>query len=149
MQGLRWVQMTDEELNDFLGIGGTGVVSFSTPDSDPPFTLPISYGYYAETGDFYFRFSFPPNSEKEALLDDPISFVTYEKTDGGYRSVVASGYLEEVADLPYDSAVAQRMWEVDIPLVDIFERPPEDVTFRHFHLDPDDLTGRKEVSSKE
>ncbi len=149
MQGLRWVQMTDEELNDFLGIGGTGVISFSTPDSDPPFTLPISYGYYAETRSLYFRFAFPPGSEKEALLHDPISFVTYEKRKEGYRSVVASGRLEEVDDLPYDSAVAQRMWEVDIPLVDIFEQPPEDVAFRHFHLDPDSLTGRKEVSTNE
>ncbi|MCO8244957.1 MULTISPECIES: pyridoxamine 5'-phosphate oxidase family protein [unclassified Haladaptatus] len=149
MQGLRWVQMTDEERNEFLGNGGTGVISFSTSPSEPPFSLPISYGYYADTGSLYFRFAFPPDSGKEALLDDPISFVTYEKTDEGYRSVVASGHLEEVDDLPYDSAVAQRMWEVDIPLVDVFEQPPDDVTFRHFHLDPDRLTGRKEVGSQE
>jgi nitroimidazol reductase NimA-like FMN-containing flavoprotein (pyridoxamine 5'-phosphate oxidase superfamily) len=149
MQGLRWVQMTDEELNDFLGIGGTGVISFSTDGSDPPFSLPVSYGYYAETGDFYFRLALPPNSGKEELLDRAVSFVTYEETDEGYRSVVASGQLEEVGELPYDSAVAQRMWDVDIPVVDIFDQPPEDVAFRYFHLDPDSLTGRKEVNTNE
>ncbi len=149
MQGLRWVQMTDEERNEFLGIGGTGVISFSTASSDPPFSLPVSYGYYEDTASFYFRFAFPPDSGKEELLDEPVSFVTYEETDEGYRSVVASGQLEEVDELPYDSAVAQRMWDVDIPLVDIFDRPPEDVSFRHFHLDPDSLTGRKEVEAQE
>lgn len=147
MQGLRWVQMADEELNEFLGIGGTGVISFSTAASDPPFSLPVSYGYYAESESLYFRLAFPPESGKEGLLDDPVSFVTYEETDEGYRSVVATGRLEEVADLPYDSATAQRMWGIEIPVVDIFERPPEDVAFRHFHLAPDRLTGRKEVES--
>ncbi|WP_049969837.1 pyridoxamine 5'-phosphate oxidase family protein [Haladaptatus cibarius] len=149
MQGLRWVQMTDEAVNDFLGDGGTGVISFSTPADDPPFTLPVSYGYYEDTSSFYFRLAFPEGSGKEALLDDPISFVVHEKTDAGYRSVVASGQLELVDELPYDSAAAQRLWGVQIPVVDIFDQPPEDVPFRHFRLVPDELSGRKEVQSND
>lgn len=149
MQGLRWVQMTDEELNDFLGIGGTGVISFSTADEDPPFSLPVSYGYYGETGDFYFRLAVPPSSEKADWVDRPMSFVTYEETDEGYRSVVATGRLEEVADLPYDSAAVQQMWGVKIPLVDIFEQPPSEVEFYQFRLVPNRVSGRKEVPSKD
>ncbi len=149
MQGLRWVQMTDEELNEFLEDGGTGILSFSTPAVDPPFSLPVSYGYYEETQSFYFRLAFPEGSGKESLLDDPVSFVVYDDTAEGYRSVVASGHLEAVADLPHDSAAVQRMWGVRIPVVDIFEQPLGDVPFQQFRLVTDELAGRKEVQSDE
>ncbi len=47
--------------------------------------------------------------------------------------------------MPYDATVVQAMWAVDIPEVDIFDRSPEDMQFRQFRLDPQKLTGRKEV----
>ncbi|WP_458188137.1 pyridoxamine 5'-phosphate oxidase family protein [Haladaptatus sp. NG-WS-4] len=147
MVSLRWVQMPEGELNEFLGTGGTGVISFSTQSDDPPFTIPVSYGYYPDTKCFYFRLGFPPDSGKAAVVDNPVAFVTHDQTPEGWRSVIATGKLEEVTDLPYDSAAVQRMWAVQIPVVDIFERSPDEVTFRHFRLVPDNLTGRKEVAS--
>lgn len=39
------------------------------------------------------------------------------------------------------------MRAVDIPLVDAFDRPTSEVTFRFFRLDPDDLSGRTEPRS--
>lgn len=146
MGSLRWVQMSDEELNAFLGRGGTGVISFSTGADEPPFSIPVSYGYTADSMAFYYRLAFPPGSGKEAVLDSPVSFVTHDRTDEGWRSVVASGRLEEIEGLPYESAAVQEMWAVRIPSVDIFNRPPEDVTFRHFRLVPETLQGRKEFT---
>lgn len=145
MEGLRWVQLSEGEMNEFLGTGGTGTLSFSTEIEDPPFSVPVSYGYDADGKAFYFRLALPPESGKMALLDNPITFVTHEQTDDGWRSVVASGQLTEVSDVAYDAAVVQAMWAVDIPEVDIFDRPPEEMEFRHFRLDPQELTGRKEV----
>lgn len=148
IQDLHWVQTTEEEVNEFLGNGGTGVISFSTNPDEPPFTIPVSYGYDADSASFYYRLSFLPESEKEDVIDRPVAFVTYNETDDRYRSVVATGHLEEVDDMPCDSIAVQRMWGIQIPMVDIFERPPEDITFRHFRLVPDTLTGRKEVKSQ-
>lgn len=149
MEQLRWVTMTDEEADELLGKGGTGTLSFSTATGEPPFSLPVSYGYDAETVSFYYRLAFPPNSGKAGLVDNLVSFVTHRKADAGWRSVVATGRLEEITDAPYESAVKQGMWAVSIPSVDIFDRPPEELTFRLFRLVPATMTGRKEVRSND
>ncbi|WP_276256190.1 pyridoxamine 5'-phosphate oxidase family protein [Halomontanus rarus] len=145
MQGLRWLQMNEEEMNEFLGRGGTGVISFSTEPDEPPVSIPVSYGYNADDTRFYYRLSFPKNGRKEDLVDSHISFVTHAKTDSGWRSVVVTGQLAEISDVPYESAQIQGMWTIEIPLVDIFERPPKETTFEYFYLDPDTMTGRKET----
>ncbi len=140
--------MTADERNEFLGRGGTGVLSFATDPDDPPLSLPVSYGFNPDTSNFYYRLAFPQGSGKEAVLDGPVSFVVHTHTDGGWRSVVAAGSLEEVTDAPYESTAVQEMWAVHIPEIDIFDRPPEDIPFREFRLVPDTLTGRKEVASQ-
>ncbi len=146
MPGLRWVQLSDAERREFLGAGGTGVLSFSTPEGEPPASLPVSYGYYEGTDCFYLRLSFPPGSGKEAVIDEPVSLVVYEETADGWRSVVATGRLEELADLPHESMAIQGMWAVDIPTVDVFDRPRSEIEFHDFRLVPETVTGRKEVS---
>ncbi|SER87194.1 pyridoxamine 5'-phosphate oxidase family protein [Natrinema salaciae] len=145
MQGLRWLQMSEEEMNEFLGRGGTGVISFSTEPDDPPVSIPVSYGYSADVTRFYFRLSLPTNGRKEELVDKPTAFVTHDQTDDGWQSVVVTGRLADISDAPYRSAEVQGMWAIRIPLVDIFERPPKETSFRFFCLDPETMTGRKEV----
>lgn len=147
MEGLRWVQLSDSELDEFLGTGGTGVLSFSTEAAEPPFSLPVSYGYDADGGSFYFKLAFPPDSGKADVVDRPVTFVVHARTDRGWRSVVATGELEDLTDADYDATAVQGMWAVDIPRVDVFERPPKEVPFRQFRLAPERLTGRKEVAS--
>ena len=148
MQGLRWVQLTDDERDSFLGTGGTGVLSFSTPVDEPPVSIPISYGYFADADSIYFRLSMADDSRKPDLVDKPVSFVVHRETDAGWRSVIATGRLTEVIDAPYDSAALQGLWAVDIPTVDVFERPPAEIPYRTYRLIPDNLTGRKEVDSE-
>lgn len=147
MEGFRWVQLSESEVNEFLGNGGTGTLSFSTEIEEPPFSLPVSYGYDSDTQSFYFRLAFPPGSKKTSVLDNSVTFVTHEQTSDGWRSVVALGELEEVSDMPYNSTAVQGMWAVDIPDIDVFDRPPEEIPFRHFRLDPEKFTGRKEVKT--
>jgi len=149
MEGLRWPQLSEEELTAFLGNGGTGVISFSTSSDDPPYSRPVSYGFDADAQSFHFRLAFPPGSEKESLVDEPVSFVTHGQMDDGWRSVVATGSLEDLSDEPYESGAVQERWGVDIPLVDVFEEPPEDLTFRQFRMVPDQLSGRKQIRSEE
>lgn len=168
MRGLRWVTLPEDERNAFLGDGGTGVLSFGTSDDEPPRSLPVSYGYAAETEQFYFKLSFPPGSSKDEVIDNPVSFVVFgaaesedehedrdgktdesDQTEGGAqrprKSVVATGRLEKLADLPSESAAVQGLWAVDIPEFEMFEQPREDVEFHDFCLDPASITGRKEA----
>lgn len=149
MGTLRWPQLTDDEMDEFLGRGGVGVLSFSVAADESPYSLPVSYGYDADTEHVHFRLAFPPDSGKEDIVDQPVSFVTYDQTDAGWESVVATGTLEDLTDLPYESSALQERWAVTIPFVDVFEEPPETVTFRPFRLDPETLVGRKEVESHE
>ncbi|SIR76378.1 pyridoxamine 5'-phosphate oxidase family protein [Natronorubrum thiooxidans] len=146
MTGLRWVQLSEQERNEFLGTGGIGVLSFATSGDEPPASFPVSYGYYDDAEDFYFRLSFPPGSTKETVIDNPVSFVTYAEGDDGWRSVVAAGTLEELTELPHESVAVQGMWAVEIPTVDVFDRPRSEITFHDFRLDPETVSGRKETS---
>jgi len=139
--------MDEEELVELLGRGGTGVLSFSTDGGTPPYSLPVSYGFNETSMDFYFRLAVPGGAGKADVLDEPVSFVAFERTDAGWRSAVATGRLEEVTEADYDSSALQGMWLVEIPIVDIFERDPKEVAFRYFRLDPERLSGRKEAKA--
>jgi len=148
MQGLRWVQLTDDERDEFLETGGTGVLSFATGPDEPPVSIPVSYGYFADAETIYFRLSMPDDSRKASLVDNPVSFVVHRETEAGWQSVVATGTLERVTDAPYESAALQVLWAVDIPTVDVFEQPPSEIPFRTYRLRPTDVSGRKEVDSE-
>ncbi|ESP88799.1 pyridoxamine 5'-phosphate oxidase family protein [Candidatus Halobonum tyrrellensis] len=147
MQGLRWVQLSTTELDGFLGSGGTGVLSLGTDPEDSPFAVPVSYGYDPETRAFYFRLSVPEGSGKREYVDRPVTFVVHDRVDDRWRSAVATGRLRDVSEADADSALLAGLWAVDIPEVDVFDRPPEEVEFRHYRLAPETLTGRKEVAA--
>ncbi|MFC3477076.1 pyridoxamine 5'-phosphate oxidase family protein [Halobacterium litoreum] len=147
MEDTRSVHMDDEERNAFLGSGGTGVISFGTSGGDPPHSVPVSYGYDGESGDFYFRLAYDVDSEKPDPVDGPVTFVTHRETDDGWRSVVAHGSLEPTDENGISTEALSGLQRVDIPLVDVFEREPRELSFRFFRLRPDDVDGRKESRS--
>ncbi|WP_142859120.1 pyridoxamine 5'-phosphate oxidase family protein [Salinigranum halophilum] len=149
MDSTRSVQMNDDERMEFLGTGGTGVVSFATDEGEPPYSLPVSYGYDAEDDGFYLRLAFDTDSEKDGVVSEnrPVSLVVYDQTDAGWQSVVAAGRLEEVTEAAIDSDVVQAMRRIHIPLVDVFERHPRELTFRFFRLVTTEVSGRKEATS--
>ncbi|MFC6827223.1 pyridoxamine 5'-phosphate oxidase family protein [Halopelagius fulvigenes] len=145
MQGIRWVQMSVDERNAFLGRGGTGVIAFAEGLEAPPFTIPVSYGYDAEDESFYYRLAFPPSNAKSGVVERQVTFVAYGETEAGWQSVVAAGRLEDLSGAPYESSAVQKLWAVQIPDVDIFDRPREEIPFREYRLVPERITGRKEV----
>ena len=149
MDNTRSVQMTAEERSEFLGTGGTGVVSFPQGDEEPPYSFPVSYGYDEIDDEFYLRLAFGPDTEKGGLGVDGsrVSLVVYDQTDDGWRSVVATGRLVEATEAAIDSDVVQAMQRIHIPLVDVFERHPRELNFRFFTLSVDGVSGRKEARS--
>lgn len=141
------VAMTAEERDDFLGRGGTGVLSLSTPESAPPHSIPVSYGYDATEGVFYFRLAVDDDSDKGQLDERPVTFVTHRERDDGWQSVVASGRLASTMETAIATDTLEGLERVEIPLVDIFGRPPRVVSFEFFRLVPDEIDGRKEVDT--
>lgn len=153
MAAMSPVMMDDDAVAAFLGAGGTGVLSLAVGD-DPPISRPVSYGFDAETGWLYFRLSISPDSEKAPVLEGgAASFVAYEETEGGWRSVLATGHLEPVeADEETTEDVTEvlaGLGRVHIPLYDVFDSDTRELEFRFVRLDPDSLTGRMETDQPE
>ena len=152
MEDIRSVRMSKEEQDEFLGSGGTGVISFTPPSDGPPYTRPISYGYDADTGNFYFRLAVgPEDAGKRDILDEDreIAFVTYDETDRGWRSVIATGRLDEVTKSALDPDVTEAMQRVRIPFVDVYDSHPLTLDFRFFRLTPDEVTGQQEAGTED
>lgn len=143
------IEMDADERDDFLGNGGTGVIAFSTPDADEaPHAVPVSYGYDAREETLYFRLALGAGSEKQALVDRPVTFVVYDHEDDGWRSVVATGRLDAVDEESIATETLPGLDRVHIPLVDMFGAPPGDVPFGFYRLAADRLTGRKESKTE-
>ncbi|WP_128226400.1 pyridoxamine 5'-phosphate oxidase family protein [Halobacteriaceae archaeon SHR40] len=140
----RPITMTDEQRDEFLGNGGTGVLSLSAGE-DSPHSVPVSYGYDSSTETFYFRLAVGADSSKADAEDSHVSFVTYDETDEGWQSVVAQGQLEGVESEGIEVETLAGLDRVDIPLVDIFEGPIREISFEFYRLVPDELTGRVEA----
>ncbi len=140
--------MTDDERDAFLGRSGTGVLSFSTPDDDPPHSIPVSYGYDPVEGILYFRLA-AGDREKAALLDRGVTFVVHGERDGRWRSVVAGGRLVSTT---HESVAAETIEGLErtgrIPIVDVFGEPTGQVEFGFYRLESDRITTRIERSAE-
>lgn len=141
------VTMDDKERDAFLGVGGTGVIAFASEPDESPHTVPVSYGYDAETTAFFFRLAVGGGSEKANVIDRPVSFTTYEHEEDGARSVVASGTLEPTTESDIATETLAALQRVQIPIVDIFGQPPAQVDFEFYRLVPDAIEGRAESST--
>jgi len=131
----------------FLGDGGTGVLSFAAGD-DAPHSVPVSYGYDERTTTFYFRLAVDADDGKDAFLDEAVSFVVYGRADDEWHSVVATGRLESTTAPEAGTDALAGLERVRIPVVDIFGRPPREVSFEFYRLVPERLSGRKEARSR-
>lgn len=142
------VRMDSDQRNEFLGRSGTGVVSLSTAQGDPPHSIPISYGYDPVEEVFYFRLATDGDTEKGELDDQAVSFVTYGEHDGRWKSVVAQGRLLATTDESVSRETLEGLERIPpIPIIDIFGGPTSQVDFEFYRLDPDRLTSRIERST--
>ena len=141
------ITVDEEERDALLGTGGTGVMSFPGPAEDSPHAVPISYGYDGADSTFYFRLAAGQDSDKGDLTDRPVTFVTHDRQDGTWWSVVAKGRLEGTTEASVATESLAGLQNVQIPLVDIFGRPVSDIPFEFYRLVPEELTARKESST--
>jgi nitroimidazol reductase NimA-like FMN-containing flavoprotein (pyridoxamine 5'-phosphate oxidase superfamily) len=142
------IAMGEDERDDFLGTGGTGVISFAESESEFPHSLPVSYGYDADETTFYFRLAVASDSNKGDVTGRSVTFVTYGQTEDRWRSVIVKGHLRETTEQAIATESLEGLGRVQIPLVDIFGRPIKEVPFEFYRLAPEEITSRKESSTE-
>ena len=139
--------MAEDERDAFLGIGGTGVMSFSGTDTEYPHAVPVSYGYDSENTTFYLRLAVDSDSDKGEIDDQPVTLVVYGQTDDRWQSVIAKGRPERTTEPSIATESLEGLREVHIPLVDIFGRPASEVPFEFYRLVPEEISSRKETTT--
>lgn len=137
--------MTDSEVRDFVGRGGTGVLSLAR--DDVPYSTPVSYGFDPEAGAFLLRLGFTAGSEKRAFVDASAEarLVVYGRVGDEWRSVVAVGELTRVDDDAMTPEIADVLRRADVPLLDAWDEPANEIAFELHRLEASRLTGRRGV----
>ncbi|MFC6716772.1 pyridoxamine 5'-phosphate oxidase family protein [Natrialbaceae archaeon GCM10025810] len=136
-------EMTEAEIDEFLRRHETGVLALAR--GDEPYAIPISYGYDTDDRTFYMRLVSTPESEKRRFLasSPEARLVVYDEDDSVYRSIVATGTLEEIepGDLTPDQ-IAQ-YGEARRPLFEIWAEGKRDLDIELYQFVPAELSGRR------
>lgn len=136
-------EMTDAEIDDFLGRHETGVLSLAR--NDEPYSIPISYGYDEDDRAFYLRLVSTPDSEKrEFLASDPdCRLVVYGESEPVYRSVIATGTLENIPPEELTPDQIAQYGQTRRPLFEIWAQGKSDLDIELYRLSPQTLNGRR------
>lgn len=129
------------EIAAFLETQGTGVLAMA--DGGDGYAVPVSFAYDDADSSVYFRLGYAPGSEKRAYVEavESASFVVYDDTEEGWKSVVVRGPIELLSETSLDSAVVQSVRELDIPYFHVHDRPADEMEFNVVRLEATELTG--------
>ncbi|WP_336361358.1 pyridoxamine 5'-phosphate oxidase family protein [Haladaptatus sp. ZSTT2] len=136
-------RMTADEIHELLDHGGSGVLSLAR--NGDAYAIPISYGFDPGSTRFYFRLGYGKESEKRGYVEhtQTARLVVYENVDEEWNSVIAAGTLREISDDELNLEVVRALRQADLPLLDIFDTPRDELVFSMYALDVAELTGRK------
>ncbi len=129
------------EIAEFLGSRWTGVLALAREDLG--YGIPVSYAYDEAGGDVFFRFGYGSESQKRTFVEasERASFVVYDETDDGWKSVVARGPLEPLAEDTAASTVVEAVRNLDIPYVTVHDHPEDELDFEIVRLDVREIDG--------
>lgn len=138
--------MSDEQIDAFLGRNETGVLSLARDGE--PYSIPVSYGYEADSRQVYLRLVSAPGSQKRAFLgaDPSATLVVYDSAETDettYRSVVVSGSLRQVDPDALSVEQVQQYGDARRPLFEVWGEEKADLDIRLYELVPTELTGRQ------
>lgn len=141
--------MGDAEIDEFLGEHETGVLSLAR--TDEPYAIPISYGYDESERKFYMRLVSTPESEKREFLESSPAarLVVYDERDSSYRSVIATGTLENIPPAELTPDQIAQYGQAKRPLFEIWAQGKQDLDIELYRLEPDSLNGRRTEVDRE
>jgi len=136
-------EMTDEQIADFLVRQGHGVLSFG---GERPYSLPLSFGYDADTDRCIFQLVFHDESEKWNRLgtSTDVSLVAYDwRTTDDWRSVLISGPLQPIDENSPEAVAAADVFANHASAIgpSVFSKPLQELQSRWFSLDVDEVSG--------
>ena len=143
-------ELTDPEIDAFLGRRETGVLSLAR--GDEPYAIPISYGYDADARTFYLRLVSTPESEKRQFLgSSPRArlVVDDEEPDSTYWSVVATGTLTEVSPEELTVERIEQYGAARRPLFEIWGSSKDALDIALYEFEPSTLSGRRTVVDRD
>lgn len=137
------IEMTTEEIAEFLTRRGHGVLSFG---GDTPYGLPMSFGYDVMDNRCIFQLVFDDASRKRAYIEDSdsVSLVVYEWTGpDDWRSVVVEGQLQEIENDTPDAVQAEVVFGEYATVVglSVFNEPIEELEPEWYELQIEEMTG--------
>lgn len=129
------------EIAEFLASQDTGVLSLAKENRG--YAIPVSFAYVDEGPSVYLRLGYAPDSQKRAFLEstESASFVVYDETESGWKSVVVEGTLEERTKSALDGSIAEAVERLDIPFLSVHDRPKRELAFSLVRIKPSKLTG--------
>ncbi len=135
------VQMTSDEVAEFLQSRGDGVLTIHT---DEPQSYPVSFGYDVDAGRCVFQLvSTPESAKRDLAAETPATFVAYEApSPDDWTSVVVHGVL---AQIPTPDADERHTYAEQATAVgmSVFSADPTDIDAAWYELRPTDATGRQ------
>jgi hypothetical protein len=141
-------EMDAIEIADFLETQRTGVLSLAKDDDG--YAIPVSFVYDDAGPHVYLRLGFAPGSQKRKYLDETAhgSFVVYDETDEGWKSVVVEGTFEELSSSTLDSSILEAVNSLEIPFLSVHKRPVDDTQFTIVRMTITTVNGLVEGKSK-
>ncbi|MXR52076.1 pyridoxamine 5'-phosphate oxidase family protein [Halovenus sp. WSH3] len=138
-------EMSATEIDEFLSGAETGVLALARDNE--PYSIPISYGYDAETRAFYMRLVSTPDSDKRRFLssEPQARLVIYDENEPQtrYRSVLATGTLEQIEPDEMSVEEIEQYGEARRPLFEIWGAGKDELDIKLYRLEPEELTGRR------
>lgn len=137
------------DIGEFLERRGTGVLAIGKAGS--VYAIPVSFAYHGDRPALYFRFGYGPDSQKRAFVEgaDEATFVVYDRTDGGWKSVIAEGQLEPVSKSNLDTSEVEAVNRLHIPYFDVHRQPAADLEFEIVRLAIGKLSGVAEPGPRQ
>jgi len=133
------------EIADFLASQQTGVLSLANGDTG--YAVPVSFTYDDSGPYVYLRLGYSPDSKKRAFVEaaDVVTFVVYDHTDEGWKSVVLEGRLEELSRTSLDSSIVEAVEGLQIPYFSVHRRPASDLEFSILRIAISSVSGIEEA----
>jgi nitroimidazol reductase NimA-like FMN-containing flavoprotein (pyridoxamine 5'-phosphate oxidase superfamily) len=134
-------EMDSIHIADFLQTQDTGVLALA--EADEAYGVPVSFDYEPDRQAVYLRLGFGENSQKERFLEasSRVSFVVYDQTDEGWKSVVVQGTTETVAESSLDATIREALDDIRVPYYRVHAAPATETDFHIVRIDPDSVSG--------
>lgn len=141
------VEMSRAEIDAFLEEKGLGILAFA---GDPPYAIPMSFGFDANRRELYLQLGLFEGSEKRARIRESpsVSLVVdhYDRPDK-WRSVIVDGELSTLSqETVQERGVIATFAKSELASVDVFSMDPGEVDFSWYLLEPTEFSGRKGAS---